>query len=136
MTEGQEQRSSPEQGRGEGRERRPGALRRVKLPLWLALGIVVGVIVLFLFLLAGQSEVELGPALRDAEIVRACVLLPEARPTFDITQAEKAFERGLLDLGARQAEVRVQRPPDQCPAPGATPVPTQTTSATTTTRRS
>src|SRR5438309_11416313 len=65
-------------------ERRGAALTRIRLPLWLPLALVLGVSVLILFLAAGRSKVDLGPSIKGAQDVQVCVLLPDARPTFDV----------------------------------------------------
>lgn len=94
--------------------RQPSLFTRIRLPLWLVLGLMVGLSVFFLFLLAGRSKIELGPSVKGADI-QACVLLPDPRPAFDVSQSERAFEDALKEIGATNASVRVQRPPDVCP---------------------
>ena len=94
------------------------------------IAVLLGVSVLFLFLLAGRSKIDLGPSIKGAQDVQICVLLPDARPNFDVTRAEKTVEDSLKSLGALRATARVQRPPDVCPPPSprATPTPTPTPS--------
>ena len=113
--------------------RRPSPLTRIRLPLWLVLVLLIGVVVGFLFLLAGRSSVDLGPAVKGAERVEMTVtvcdqVLLDAKS--DILKSEESARDGLRGLGAKEAPVRVQRS-DPCGAP---PSPPTTPGATTTTR--
>ena len=111
-------------------ERRGTALTRIRLPLWLTLALVLGVSVLILFLAAGRSKVDLGPSIKGAQDVQVCVLAPDARPSFDVSRAEKTIEDALKGLGAQKATTRIERPPSACASvlsPPTTAAPTTTT---------
>ena len=109
-------------------DNRPNALTRIKVPLWLLLVIVGVLVVLFVFLFTGKDSVDLGPAVRGAESVQACVQL--RTPDLNPVEGEDRMEQALRELGAGRADVRVQRPPDTCP-----PIFPASAQQTTTTRR-
>jgi hypothetical protein len=111
----------------------PNALVRVKVPLWVLLTVIVGLVVLALVLVAAKRSVNLGPGVKGGDI-NVCGVLRDAE-SVPPASAEKEFEKALIDLGAKKATVRFQRPPDACPPVPTAPGPATSSSLPATTRR-
>ena len=95
---------------------------RVRVPLWATMAIAAGVMLLFLFLLAGRSTVDVGPAVNGAENVDVAIticnhIVDERR--INPRQAELDFEKALKDLGAKRSKATVSRL--DCPLPNPPP---------------
>ena len=93
----------------------PGMGRRVmsvRVPLWSALAMVIVVAGLFAVMLFSRDSVDLGEAVDGA--TEASVTLTICNETVDRRginprDAELEFQQGLEDLGANQADVKVNR---------------------------
>ena len=96
------------------RDRRGVAIRflTLRIPVWLALVLLVAVAGAFAALLVARQPADLGPAARDALDAQVSITMcNETVDQGDINPrtAELDFENGLKELGTRTAKVRVSR---------------------------
>ncbi|MDP8992874.1 MAG: hypothetical protein M3N31_07490 [Actinomycetota bacterium] len=97
------------------RRDRPGlAIRflRMRMPVWLALTLLVAVAGAFAALLVAQQPADLGPAARGALDAQVSVTMCNEKVDqgeINPRTAELDFEEGLKELGTRTAKVRVSR---------------------------
>ena len=100
--------------RGEAGPARPGLgrrLLRVRMPAWLAVPLVVAVAAVAVAVFVSRS-VSLGRAVDGARDVQASLTICNEtvdRRQINPRQAELDFENGLRELGAKEANVRVER---------------------------
>jgi hypothetical protein len=105
------------------RERHGSTARRtaarilgLRVPLWTLLGTTLAALVAIgIVTLGTDDEVNLGPAIRDAERVEATVVVCNEvvdAKDIDPRDAERDAQSALRELGAEEAEVRVE--PTDC----------------------
>ncbi len=89
-----------------------GWLLRARMPVWLAVALLMVVAVTFTVVMLTRDEVDLGPAVDGATNARvALTVCNEIVDSREINPraAELRLERALTDLGARQADVVIDR---------------------------